>query len=222
VAPHADDEVLGAGGAMALAAESGWEVRVCYAVLSGYTSLARGDTASTRERRAEAEAALSVLGAKDYEVWFEGESHHLRLDTVPQADLIQLVERAIGTVEPEVVLVPALQHFHQDHRAVARACHAALRPGPSGSRPLVKAVLRYGHPAPQWGDAASAFAPNVFLDLELVLQKKLTAMQCYRSQLCPPPHPRSLEALRDSSAWWGSLAGVRYAEPFECARLIVA
>ena len=36
VAPHADDEVLGAGGLVALAQIRGWRVHVLYATVAGY------------------------------------------------------------------------------------------------------------------------------------------------------------------------------------------
>jgi N-acetylglucosamine malate deacetylase 1 len=220
VAPHADDEVLGAGGLMALAQIRGWRVHVLYATVAGYRSMERGELSVTHQRRAEVEAALGVLGVSGYDVLFEGEEHHLRLDTVPQTELIGFVERGLAATRPAIALFPTPRHFHQDHRAVATACMAALRPAPDGERPFVRAVLAYGHPGAGWSSEGATFSPSVFVDIGTVLERKLAALECYTSQLCAPPHPRSLPAVRDACAVWGSLAGVRHAEAFECLRLI--
>jgi LmbE family N-acetylglucosaminyl deacetylase len=220
VAPHADDEVLGAGGLMALAAGRGWRVHVLYATLATYRSLARGDAPAAVTRRAEMERALAVLGATGYDVLFEGAEHHLRLDVVPQAQLIGFLEHGLETVGPAIVAVPYAAHFHQDHRAVAAACRAALRPAPAGRLPVVPTVLAYGHPAHAWSDAAAAFHPGVFIDLETVLDRKLAALECYASQLCAAPHPRSVDGVRHAAAVWGGMAGVPFAEPFECWRFL--
>jgi LmbE family N-acetylglucosaminyl deacetylase len=220
VAPHADDEVLGAGGLMALAASEGWDVRVLFATVSGYRSMQRGDVSSTESRMAEVEAASSVLGARTHEVLFQGEEKHLRLDTVPQMELIGFVERAVEVLRPLVAVVPARGHHHQDHRAVADACAAALRPAPAGERPFVPVVLAYGHPEVGWG--GRDFRPTVFVDVTPHIEKKLAALACYRSQVCESPHPRSAAKLREACGAWGIQAGVAYAEPFECLRLVVS
>jgi N-acetylglucosamine malate deacetylase 1 len=219
LAPHADDEVLGAGGLLARLSALGWETHVLYATISGYPSVALGEVSHTEARVAEVEAALEVLGVTGYEALFVGDDKHLRLDSVPQAELIGAVEAALGRVEPYLVVVPCFGHYHQDHRAVAQACIAALRPAPGARLPFVPAVLAYGHGASGWGGVPYEFRPTVFADISDVIELKMAAMACYASQLCTPPHLRSLEKIRRWSASWGNYAGVAHAEPFECLRL---
>lgn len=221
VAPHADDEVLGAGGLMARLADAGWEVHVLFATISGYPSAFRADVSDTGARVTEAEAALKVLGATGHEALFLDEEKHLRLDTVAQSDLIGFVERGLQRVRPSLVVIPCRGHYHQDHRAVSDACVTAMRPAPHGGRPLIPLVLAYGHSAAGWGGRAFEFAPSVFVDVTSVIDRKLEALACYQSQLCDPPHPRSLPALRDHCAMWGAYAGVQYAEPFESLRILI-
>lgn len=219
VSPHADDEVLGAGGLITRLRSGGWDVHVLYATISGYESVARGDVSRTDARTAEVEAALKVMGVSSYEALFLGETHHLRLDTVPQSDLIQFIEAGIAQTRPSLVVTPCRGHYHQDHRAVADACVAALRPAPGGRLPFVPMVLAYGHAAAGWG--GNEFRPSVFVDITTAIEVKIAALSCYQSQVCPPPHPRSLDAVRSWCAAWGSFAGVAYAEPFECLRLAI-
>lgn len=223
VAPHADDEVLGAGGLMATAAAHGWKVHVLYATISGYRSLQRSDRSETSSREAEVEAALAVLGAVRHAALFIGEEKHLRLDTAPQADVIGFLERGLVQIRPSIAIVPSRHHVHQDHRAVADACMAALRPvTPGGALPFVPIVLAYGHAASSWKAGGASFQPDVFVDIGASLDRKLEALACYTSQTCEAPHPRSAESVRASCAHWGTHAGVLYAEPFECLRLVVS
>jgi LmbE family N-acetylglucosaminyl deacetylase len=219
VAPHADDEVLGAGGLLARLSAVGWKTHVQYAVISGYPSMASGDVSSTKARVAEVEAAVEVLGITGYQALFHGDLHHLKLDAVAQSDLIGFVEAGIERVRPYLVVIPCLGHYHQDHRAVAQACVAALRPSPPGRLPFVPLVWAYGHGAAGWGGTAYEFRPTVFVDISAVIDKKMQAMACYASQLCDAPHLRSLDKIRDFSASWGNYAGVAHAEPFECLRV---
>ena len=219
VAPHADDEVLGAGGLMARLSAAGWETHVLYATVSGYPSLVSGDVSQTHARVAEVQAALEVLGAAGYEALYLGERNHLRLDAVPQSELIQFFEAGLARVKPFLVVMPCFGHYHQDHRAVAQACVAALRPAPSGRLPFVPVVWAYGHGAAGWGGSPYDFDPTVFVDISAVIEVKMEALRCYASQICEAPHLRSLDKIRSWSASWGNFAGVAHAEPFECIRL---
>jgi N-acetylglucosamine malate deacetylase 1 len=222
VAPHADDEVLGAGGLIALATSRGWQVHVIYTTLSGYASMARGGQSSTAERRMEQEAAARVLGITSTEILFEGEDRHLSLDTVPVRRIVAFVEAAVARHRPDLVVMPCRGHYHQDHRVVAQACIAALRPAPPAALPLVPWVLAYGHTGFAWGGHECRFEPTVFVDVTDVIEKKLEAMACYQSQLCQPPHPRNAAGMRTFASSWGACAGVPYAEPYECMRSILS
>jgi len=219
VAPHADDEVLGAGGLIARLTAMRWHVEVLFVTVSGYSSVARGDTSKTVARRAEAEAALAALGVSDYRVLFEGEDNHLRLDTVPRADIIGFIESGIVDTKPSLAVVPCVGHYHQDHQATSQACIAALRPQPAGNLTFVDTVLAYGHTGAGWGGAQFEFNPNTFINITETIEQKLESLACYKSQICNPPHARSLEAIRTWHAGLGTYAGVAYAEAFECLRL---
>lgn len=221
IAPHADDEVLGAGGLIALLVERGWRVEVSFATASGYESAQRCERSDTRTRVAEMEAAARVLGVAFTEVWPDGDAYHLKIDTVPSAHLIQFIERSVQRLRPDMVIMPCRGHYHQDHRALAQACVAALRPAPSARCPLVPTVLAYGHTGFAWGGRECSFEPTIFVDVTSVMQKKMCALKCYATQLCDPPHPRSVDGMTSFAATWGACAGVRYAEPFECMRSVI-
>jgi LmbE family N-acetylglucosaminyl deacetylase len=62
------------------------------------------------------------------------------------------------------------------------------------------------------------FRPSVFVDISATLDRKIAAMECYRSERRGAPHPRSPDALRAAAARWGSVAGMPAAEAFELIR----
>ena len=193
-----------------------------YATVSGYASMARDERSTTAGRRAEQERAARTLGITSSETLFEGDELHLKLDTVPIAQIVSFVEGAIDRHRPDLVVMPCRGHYHQDHRAVAQACIAAMRPAPAGAHAFVPWVLAYGHTGFAWGGHECRFEPTVFVDVTSVIDKKLEALACYESQLCEAPHPRSIAGQRAFAASWGACAGVHYAEPFECMRSVVS
>ena len=119
VAPHADDEVLGCGGALALHAARGDSVRVLI------LTAGEGDP-----RLEEARAAGAVLG-----VQVEG----LGLQDGALAAELGLVERLDAALEGRALLyAPAPSETHPDHRAASMACAAAA------ARRTDLRVLAYG------------------------------------------------------------------------------
>jgi len=121
VAAHPDDEVLGVGGTMAIAAAAGVRLRLI-AVTDGEASHPAADPVTVaRTRTAETAAALLLLGARQAEVI------RLRLpDTAVAAheDELsgQLAELCAGF---DVCLAPWEADAHADHEAVGRAARKA-------------------------------------------------------------------------------------------------
>ncbi len=221
VAPHADDEVLEAGGLIAKACANGTEVKVLYLTISGYASRANDGYATTKLRTSEVIAAVESLGIGSYSVLFEGEEQHLRLDQVPQVDLISFIDREVSSFKPSMAIIPGVDHYHQDHRAAARASIAALRSGGGSNRPMTPRVLGYGHSLSGWGRHGRGFQPDMFCDISEHIEQKIAAFECYASQVCEPPHVRSLDNLRNVSAVTGAEIGVPFAEAFECVRWVL-
>lgn len=145
VAPHPDDETIGAYALILRLRRRGVAVRVVV-VSDGAASHASSPRWPTRrlvaERRRESRRMLRRIGVAAGAVRFLGLPDG-RLDTCIMAARSDLA-RAIGHVGAAVIAVPAEGDDHPDHRAVA-ACVATLRrPGlrrlaypvwPAGQRP---------------------------------------------------------------------------------------
>lgn len=126
VATHPDDEVLGAGGTMALLAAAGARLRLI-AVTDGEASHPAVDPeAIARTRVAESADALRALGVRDIEVI------RLRFPDTGLADREDELARLLGELCAGfgVCLAPWEADAHADHEATGRAARRAVRQVP--------------------------------------------------------------------------------------------
>lgn len=229
VAPHPDDETMGCAGTIARVKALGGQVYVMIVSAGGITQYGRGADGQGRgfvsgaERRAEFEDVMSFLKVDGYEVLFDDDESHQRLDMVPQRDLIERVEYtaslSVENLRPSMMLFPA-RSFNQDHVATFRACMAATRPASVGARHLVPYVLAYDNTTAFWAVPDEWFVPNVFVDISEYLDTKVEALRRYTSQMRPPPFHASQQGLQTTAAFCGGQVSIAAAEAFQALRLV--
>lgn len=213
IAPHPDDEVLGCGGTIARHTQEG-QVYLCI-VTGAYPPEWPGE--EIRERKREVLRVNKILGIKKT---FFLNLPTVKLDTLPQKDLNELITRVVEDVKPEIVYIPHRGDLNRDHRIVFDAAMVALRPR-SNSAPIK--VLSYETLSEtEWSAPLieNSFSPNVYVDISATLEAKLKAMSEYRLELKEFPHPRSLEAITALARLRGSTIGVEAAEAFRLIREI--
>lgn len=216
LAAHPDDEALGCGAAIARHAARGERVRIVF-VSDGETS--RGDVAqgAVAARQEMACAAASVLGAEP--PVFLGFPDN-QLDTIPLLEIVQAVERAVGSSPPRRVYTHHAGDLNVDHGIVARACLTVFRPQPgTGVRDILgfEVLSSTGWNAPE-----AVFAPNVYLDAVGFEDCKAAALACYGAELRAFPHARSQETMRHLLAFRGATVGLAAAEAFTLLRRVEA
>lgn len=168
LAPHPDDEVIAAGGTMALLRRAGTPVRVVHLTNgeAGDPSGRLGDVAATR--RAEGRRALEALGLSPaVELGFADGSLAAHVDA--------LVERLRGEVEsyaPRHLAVHSPLEIHADHRAAAEAVRRLFAGGATGP---IAGVLFFGVNTP--------VLANVLVDVTAVRSAKDRALAAHASQL---------------------------------------
>lgn len=212
IAPHPDDEVLGCGGTIAKYGKKGDEVHLCI-VTKAYTPDWSEEFLKKREE--EIAQVVKLLGIKKtYFLDFPT----VRLDTIPQQELMRSILKIIETVKPNTVYVPHWGDPVVDHRLVFEAASVATRPRPGST---VKKLLSYEILSEtEWGKGFKEFIPDIYEDITLEIKVKMEAMKAYRSELKEFPHPRSLEAIETLAKKRGSEAGLKFAEAFMLIREI--
>ena len=212
VGAHPDDEILGAGATLARHVLHGDEVHAVV-VSEGAGSRYPDDMVQTLEK--DARRAAEAIGFASLQL------HALpdqRLDTVPLIELTQLVESVLADIAPHVVYTHFPGDVNADHAVVARAVWTACRPY---AQPQLRRFAVFETPSSTewaWPIDGSSFDPNLFVDVAQTLELKLAAMECYESELRDYPHPRSIRALTERAAYWGSRIGCTAAEPFRVLR----
>lgn len=212
VAAHPDDEILGAGATLARHSRAGDDV---HAVVLAEGASSRYDEGMVDELQAGGLAAAQHIGLSS--VRFEAFPDQ-RLDQIPLIDLTQHLEDLLFELKPGVIYTHFAGDVNADHGVVAQAVWTACRPY---RLPSVRLIAAFETPSStEWSSPirGSDFRPNMFVDVTSTIDDKLSAMACYPSELRDYPHPRSLRALRERAAHWGSVVGAAAAEPFVILR----
>lgn len=225
ISPHLDDEIIGCGGLIFKAEKDGAKVFVLFLTNSDTNDFSEKGNSTGTEREVEVENVAKFMGYDDYDIVFKGDSYHLKLDHVPQFDLISAIETksrlSLERVRPTIVLCTHPDSYNQDHRAAAFAAFTACRPSNSNLKHCPNAVLSYESPADQW-NLEKILTPNFFLKLSAqTVKKKLDALRLYKSQFRSHPNPRSLQSLKSMAILRGVQCGHYFAEGFYSHRFVI-
>src|SRR5690606_12417928 len=123
-----------------------------------------------------------------------------RLHTGPLTEIIAPPQRILREVRPTIVLGHFGGDVNRDHELLFKALLVATRP----TEPWVEAVYAFETASSTDWAYPRTFRPDTWVDISTTLERKLRAMACYRSEVCQPPHPRSLDALRQRAHAWGT------------------
>jgi len=206
VAPHADDEVLGCGGVIKRHIQSGDEVYLCVATKPYTPDWTEEYIAQKAE---ELKLSNNILGIKET---FFLNFPTVKLDMVGQKKINDSIAEIVLKVKPEVMYIPFFGDINRDHRIISEACLVVARPTPGL---CIKKVLAYEVLSEtEWGKVFRPFIPNVYVNISPVIDEKIKAMSCYKTQIKNFPHPRSIEGIKILSQRRGMEAGMDHAEAF--------
>jgi len=156
-APHPDDETLGMGGAIALAAQAGIACDVVVMTDGG-----QGGEPTVRNR--EARAATDILQAIPH--FWPLADRELAHSDIP----IDWVATLLSEIAPGTLFLPSAQEFHPDHRAATARIEAILRSLNYSGNIWLYEIARQGE-------------INRLIDVSSVIDRKISAIRCYQSQL---------------------------------------
>ncbi|MFI9150184.1 PIG-L deacetylase family protein [Streptomyces sp. NPDC053367] len=214
LAAHPDDELLGVGGTLARHVADGDAV---HAVVLTEGASSRYRKGLAEDLAKSAHRAAQVLGLTSLRLWRLPDQ---RLDALPLIEVVQQVEAVADALRPDLVYTHFPGDVNADHGIAARAAWTACRPY---VLPRLRRFAVFETPSStEWGwSAETPFTPSLYVDVAGTLELKLEAMSCYDTELRDPPHPRSLPALRERAAYWGSRVGREAAEPFQVLREVL-
>lgn len=182
VAPHPDDEVIGAGGFLAKMSREGYFVTVLYVTRGVYPFASTSQPAV--ERMAAARNAVRHLCGRASFLIEEMREEDQKLGSATVAKIADRITQMIVAQKPWLVLSPYEGDVNRDHRVVSEACRVAAWPQQCS-------LWEY----PVWSSterSAAGWTPNVFVPLsEEDVQRKRSALWAYENEL-RQGHARSL------------------------------
>lgn len=209
IAAHPDDELLGCGGTIALHSQSGDDV-TSVIVCEG-ESLRYGDNGVGQGEHIK--QAAKVLGVKDvHTLGFLDQ----KLDTITLTEIITPLEKIIQNTKPNIVYCQYGGDINRDHELLFKAILVATRP----TENYIEAIYAFDTASSTEWAYPRSFIPDTWVDITKTLEQKLTAMNCYKSELREYPHPRSLEALKNKAKAWGNQCCLDSAEVFMTIRRV--
>ena len=225
ISPHADDESFGCAGTIAKIKSLGGEVYILVMsvgdlkLYDGKKKMVSGET-----RTEEFAKVAEFLKIDGYDIAFTDAESHLRLDAVPQRDLIHIIEQsssvALDKVQPTMVALPAIS-YNQDHVATFRAGFTACRPHDPTVKSFPNIVLSYDNQTLFWNVDYDKYHPNFHIDITDFLDIKLKALSLHKSQLRHSPHHCSIENMEYLARTRGHEISVAAAEAYVCHRFIM-
>ncbi len=212
IAAHRDDVELTCGGTLIKAANAGRRTAIV-----DLTQGEMGTRGSAQLRAEEASRAAEILGVSARETLGLPDAG---IENSPATR--EALARVIRRFRPRVVIAPASEGRHPDHRVTAGlvrdACFVAglakIAPEVPKHRPLkILHALAYRQDSTR---------PSFVVDITDEFERKLEAIKCYASQfhgetqageVFPNGEPL-YDIIRHYAATYGSLIRTRYGEPF--------
>lgn len=197
VGAHPDDIELGCSGTLALHKLKGDKVYLL--VLS--KGEASGDP---KVREDECRKSAKVLGADGL---FFGSLEDTRIHD--GRETVDVIEKAVDEVKPDIVYAPTCKDTHQDHRNASYATLSACR--------RCRIILLY-----EGASTQRDFTPQVFVAIKETFPLKMQVIRIFGSQVNNERgvYAVAVKAIEGLAKFRGYQAGAEAAEAFEVGKFI--
>ncbi len=178
--PHPDDETLGMGGTIALAAKKGIDINIVFVTDGGQG----GDPAI---RKKEAQAASDIIGVKNI-FYLNLPDREVALIPFPDKTVVKILEQ----IRPKTVFLPSFQENHPDHRATTNRVLSLIKNSnqfkiisdSKNLQPFIPDTSAEELNFQLWFYEINRQGEiNRLIDISDVLEVKESAVECYSSQL---------------------------------------
>lgn len=212
LAAHPDDVEIFCGGSLMKWKKRGYRVGVV-----DFTRGEAGTSGTVEERDAEAAAASEILGL-DIRLNLNLPDGRLADTRTEQRAVVDVIRQ----LRPKVVIAPWGPCRHPDHTAVhnlSLSCHFYSGNGKFESDlPPYRPQRTIFHL-----EVLDNVTPSFVVDITDQFERKMNALHCYKTQFYTPETGETgtyigsklfMEKLEARFAYYGSLIGCRYGEPF--------
>jgi len=214
IAAHPDDELLGCGATLLLYRKKGFKIKTVF--------LGDGESSRTVKR----EKLLKLIKRREYQANKIAKKCNFltpifkrypdnRLDTVPFLNIVKFIENEIKQLKPDIIFTHFENDLNIDHQLVFKAVVTATRPL---SKTFVKKIYCFETPSSTEFNFnrkhKKIFNPNLFIDVSKIINRKISLLKIYKTEIKPWPHPRSLKSIKNLASFRGSQIGVKFAEAF--------
>ncbi|RFB67132.1 MULTISPECIES: PIG-L deacetylase family protein [unclassified Herbaspirillum] len=201
IGAHFDDVELGCGGALARHVAQGDDVYVFVATVSGFTNQYDQSVRSNEVARAEAEAAMKIIGVKEM---ICGDFKTLEVEFVDSLN-IQIL-KLVESLKIDTVYAHWTGDIHHDHQAVARATLHSCRHVPR--------LVMYRS---NWYHSTTDFRGNFYSNITDFWDIKEQAIRAHVSEM-DRTGAKWINFFRNEAENAGQRIGVKYAEVFEVVK----
>jgi len=203
LSPHTDDAELGCGGTISKLIEEGKDI--LWVVFStSEESLPEGLPPDTLVKEFKNVVDYLGLNKDNYKIF----RFKVRKLSEKRQEVLEELVKIRKQYQPDLVIGPSLNDFHQDHSVVANEMIRAFKTSAS--------ILCYELP---WNHVE--FNTQFFVKLkESNVNTKVHLLEYYKSQFIAQRHYFSEDFVRGLSYTRGAQIGTKYAEAFEVIRWI--
>jgi LmbE family N-acetylglucosaminyl deacetylase len=205
IGAHLDDIEIACGGTLAKAIESGHEVKALIMSKSGYTNKEGKIQREAEVAVREGINALHKLGIQDIQIL------DFPTKDIPfMSDVVNAIDVCISEYNPDIIFTHHPFDTHQAHVGVSNATIAAARR---------KNTIFFYEPITPSGRSYVAFKPDLYVDIECTLDKKIAALKEHKSEYNKFGGEDWIEGVRCRCGFRGYEIGKKFAEAFEVLRI---
>ena len=202
LSPHADDAELGAGGSIVRFLEEKHEIMwVVFSTAEDSLPPLLPPTALKEEFL----RVVNYLGIKNYRVY----NYKVRRLHVHRQEILEHLVEIRDSYNPDLVIGPSLNDFHQDHQTVSYEMIRAFK--------VTASIICYELP---WNHVN--FSTQLFIKLRKShIDKKIKMLMFYKSQILKGRKYFNPEFIKGLAKTRGIQCNAEYAEAFEVVRWIL-
>lgn len=205
VGAHLDDIEIACGGTLAKAVESGHEVKTLIMSKSGYKNKEGKMQRSDETAVEEGTNALHILGIQKLRYLTS------QAKDIPwRSDVVNAIDLCIVDYNPDVIFTHHPFDTHQAHVGVSNATVAAARR---------RNTVFFYEPITPSGRSYVAFRPQLYVDIEQTINKKLASLREHKSEYNKFGAEDWIEGVYARCGFRGYEIGKKYAEAYEILRI---